>query len=97
VTSPGPSPHIGGSGRFQNNREMKLPWMDPGLRELVTLAVLAALGCGLALSQGDLLFAAIFAAACAGGHAATRWGLAAPEKKNPAAGATFLLSVHRED
>jgi alkylhydroperoxidase/carboxymuconolactone decarboxylase family protein YurZ len=26
--------------------------MDPRLRELVALAVLAALGCGLALSQG---------------------------------------------
>ena len=45
--------------------EMKLPWMDPRLRELVALAVLAALGCGLALSKGHLLFAAIFAAACA--------------------------------
>jgi alkylhydroperoxidase/carboxymuconolactone decarboxylase family protein YurZ len=39
--------------------------MDPRLRELVALAVLAALGSGPALSQGDLLFAAIFAAACA--------------------------------
>jgi hypothetical protein len=44
---------------------MKLPWMDARLRELVALAALAALGCGLALSQGDLLFAAIFGAACA--------------------------------
>ena len=43
---------------------MKLPW-DPRLRELVALAVLAAFGCGLALSQGDLLFVAIFGAACA--------------------------------
>ena len=65
MTSPGPSRARDGSGRFQNKREMKLPWMDPGLRELVALAVLAALGCGLALSQGDLLFAAIFGAACA--------------------------------
>jgi hypothetical protein len=31
---------------------------------LVALAVVAALGCGFALSQGDLLFVAIFAAAC---------------------------------
>ena len=54
----------GGSGRFQNKCEMKLPW-DPRLRELVALAVLAAFGCGLALSQGDLLFVAIFGAACA--------------------------------
>ena len=37
----------------------------PRLRELVALAVLAAFGCGLALSQGDLLFVAIFGAACA--------------------------------
>jgi alkylhydroperoxidase/carboxymuconolactone decarboxylase family protein YurZ len=44
---------------------MKLPWMDPPLRELVALAVLAVLGCGLALSQGDLLFAAIFGVAWA--------------------------------
>jgi alkylhydroperoxidase/carboxymuconolactone decarboxylase family protein YurZ len=44
---------------------MKLPWMNPRLRELVALAVLAAFGCGLALSQGDLLFVAIFGAACA--------------------------------
>jgi hypothetical protein len=43
---------------------MKLPW-DPRLRELVALAVLGAFGCGLALSQGDLLFVAIFVAACA--------------------------------
>ncbi len=35
------------------------------MRELVALAVLAAFGCGLALSQGDLLFVAIFGAACA--------------------------------
>ena len=54
----------GGSGRFQNKCEMKLPW-DARLRELVALAVLAAFGCGLALSQGDLLFVAIFGAACA--------------------------------
>jgi hypothetical protein len=44
---------------------MKLPWTDPRFRELVALAVLAAFGCGLALSQGDLLFAAIFGAAFA--------------------------------
>ena len=44
---------------------MKLLWMNPRLRELVALAALAAFGCGLALSQGDLLFVAIFAAACA--------------------------------
>jgi len=45
--------------------EMKGPWTDPGLRELAALSALAALGCGLAAAQGDLLFAAIFGAACA--------------------------------
>jgi hypothetical protein len=38
---------------------------DPGLRELLGLSLLAVGGCGLALSQGDFLFAAIFGAACA--------------------------------
>ena len=46
-------------------REMKPPWVDAGLRELVGISLIAAGGCGLALSQGDFLFAAIFAAACA--------------------------------
>jgi len=64
MTSPGPLLSRGGSGRLQNKCEMKLPWMNPRLRELVALAVLAAFGCGLALSQGDLLFVAIFGAAC---------------------------------
>ena len=44
---------------------MKAPWTDPGLRELLALAALAALGTGLALAQRDLLFVAIFAAAIA--------------------------------
>ena len=44
---------------------MKAPWTDPGLRELLALAALAAFGCGLALAQADLLFATIFAAASA--------------------------------
>ena len=39
--------------------------MNARVRELVMLSALAALGCGLALSQGDLLFVAIFGAACA--------------------------------
>jgi hypothetical protein len=47
------------------NCEMKVPWTDPGLWELLALAALAAFGCGLALAQGDFLFAAIFAAASA--------------------------------
>jgi hypothetical protein len=40
---------------------MKAPWTDPGLRELLALAGLAAFGCGLALTQDDFLFATIFA------------------------------------
>jgi hypothetical protein len=44
---------------------MKAPRIDPGLRELLGLSLLALGGCSLALLQGDLLFAAIFAAACA--------------------------------
>ena len=44
---------------------MKAPWTDPGLRELLALAALAALGCGLALAQGEFFFGAIFAAASA--------------------------------
>ena len=39
--------------------------LDPRVRELVMLSALAALGCGLAAVQGDLLFVAIFGAACA--------------------------------
>ena len=49
----------------QNKSEMKLPWTDPRFRELVGLAVLAAFGCGLALSQGHVLSAIIFGAAFA--------------------------------
>jgi len=37
--------------------EMKAPWMNPGV------PALAALGCGLAAGQGDLLFVALFGAA----------------------------------
>jgi hypothetical protein len=43
---------------------MKAPWTALAL-ELLALAALAAFGCGLALAHGDLLFAAIFAAASA--------------------------------
>jgi hypothetical protein len=43
---------------------MKAP--DQGLRELLGLSLLAAGGCGLALSQSDFLFAAIFGAASIG-------------------------------
>jgi hypothetical protein len=45
--------------------EMKGPWTDPALRELLALAALSAFGCGLALAQDDFLFAAIFAAVSA--------------------------------
>jgi len=53
--------------RFANSRarQMKLPWMDPRLRELIALAALAAFGCGLALARGDFLFVAVFVAASA--------------------------------
>jgi len=43
--------------------EMKAPWMNPRARELAALSALAALGCGLAAGQGDLLFVALFGAA----------------------------------
>jgi len=44
--------------------QMKAPWTDPSLRELLgALAALAAFGCGLALAQGDFLFAVVFCAA----------------------------------
>jgi hypothetical protein len=44
---------------------MKPPWTNPRLRDLATLAVLGAFGFGLALSQDNVWFAAIFGAACA--------------------------------
>ena len=66
MTSPGPSRASDGSGRLQNKCEMKRPVDGPArVRELVMLSALAALGCGLAAVQGDLLFVAIFGAACA--------------------------------
>jgi hypothetical protein len=34
--------------------------MDPGVRELLVLSSFAALDCGLAATQGDLLFVALF-------------------------------------
>ena len=54
----------GGSGRLQNKCEMKsILLMDPRVRELAVLSALAALACGLAAVQGDLLFVAIFGVA----------------------------------
>jgi hypothetical protein len=35
------------------------------MRELVVLLLLSGFGCGLAMAQGDLMFVAIFGAACA--------------------------------
>jgi hypothetical protein len=39
--------------------------VDPHLPELLTLAVFAAFGCGLALAEGHFLFVGIFAATSA--------------------------------
>lgn len=51
--------------RRHTNCEMKAPWVDHSVWELVGLSVLAGGGCGLALAQGDLLFVAVFGAASA--------------------------------
>jgi hypothetical protein len=39
--------------------------MAPGLRELIAIALLAGVGCGLALAHGDLIFVAVFGGASA--------------------------------
>jgi hypothetical protein len=44
---------------------MKPPRIDPALRELIGLSLIAGGACGLALSQGEFLFVAVFGAACA--------------------------------
>jgi alkylhydroperoxidase/carboxymuconolactone decarboxylase family protein YurZ len=44
-------------------RYLRRSCMDPRLRELITLSALAALGCGLAATQNDLFFVALFGAA----------------------------------
>jgi hypothetical protein len=44
---------------------MKPPRIDAGLRELIGLSLTAGGACALAFSEGDSLFVAIFAAACA--------------------------------
>jgi len=54
-----------GIERRHTNCEMKAPWVDHSVWELVGLSVLAGGGCGLALAQGDLLFVAVFGAASA--------------------------------
>jgi hypothetical protein len=60
--------------RFQNKREP--PLMDPALRELIALSLLAGGGCALALAQGEFLFVAVLGAACAAIiiEAMRRWG-----------------------
>jgi hypothetical protein len=44
---------------------MKPPRIDAGLRDLIGLSLTAGGACALAFSEGDSLFVAIFAAACA--------------------------------
>jgi hypothetical protein len=44
---------------------MKPPRIDPHLRELIGLSLLAGGGCGLALLQDEFLFVAVFGAAFA--------------------------------
>jgi hypothetical protein len=41
------------------------PRIDPALRELIGLSLIAGGGCGLAVAQGEFLFVAVFGAACA--------------------------------
>jgi hypothetical protein len=54
----------GGSGRFQNKARRKVSADGPtGAGAGNALSALAALGCGLAAAQGDLLFIALFGAA----------------------------------
>jgi hypothetical protein len=53
-------------GAFKKTHmKTKTPRIDPALRELIGLTLVAGGGCALALVQNDLLFAAIFGAACA--------------------------------
>jgi hypothetical protein len=39
--------------------------MTPALRELIVVALLAGLGCGLAVARGDVFFVAVFGVASA--------------------------------
>jgi len=61
----GPGLARAGRGAIHKASKMKAPRIDPELRELFGLSLIAGGACGLALSQGDLWFAAIFGAACA--------------------------------
>ena len=61
-----PRRRAGGSGRLLTRVQIaNSVRMTPGLRELMALSLLAGLGCGLALVQGDLLFVAVFGGAIA--------------------------------
>jgi hypothetical protein len=71
VSSPGPSlasRRVGAltqCARFRPRWKMKPPRIDPGLRELIGLSLIAGGACALALSRGRFLFVGFFAAACA--------------------------------
>jgi hypothetical protein len=68
VASPGPSrsPWPGGSRRLLTRVQFaNSVQMAPRSWELIALSLLAGLGFGLALARGDLIFVAVFGAACA--------------------------------
>jgi energy-converting hydrogenase Eha subunit C len=44
---------------------MRPPRIDPLLRELIALSLLAVSGCCLALAEREFLFVAVFGSACA--------------------------------
>jgi hypothetical protein len=68
VASPGPSlprRRVGALTYPRSIRKRK-QCVDMALRwELIALSLLAAIGLGLALGRGDLIFVAVFGAACA--------------------------------
>jgi hypothetical protein len=67
VASPGPSrsPWPGGSRRLLTRVQFaNSVHMAPRSWELIALSLLAGLGFGLALDRGDLIFVAVFGAAC---------------------------------
>ena len=67
VASPGPSrsPWRGAAGRLLTRVQFANSMhMAPRSWELIALSLLAGLGFGLALDRGDLIFIAVFGAAC---------------------------------
>jgi hypothetical protein len=67
VASPGPSrsPWPGGSRSLLTRVQFaNSVHMAPRSWELIALSLLAGLGFGLALDRGDLIFVAVFGAAC---------------------------------